>query len=39
MTEEEVEQRLSALTEDLKKFQRQQALDMKSLFTYQGNDW
>ena len=39
MTEEEAEQKLSTLTEDLKKFQRKQALDMKSLFTYQGNDW
>ncbi len=39
MTKEEAEQRLSLLTEDLKQFQRKQALDMKSLFTYQGNDW
>jgi len=39
MTKEEAEQRLSVLTEDLKQFQRKQALEMKSLFTYQGNDW
>jgi len=39
MTKEEAEQKLSALTEDLKKFQRKQALDMRSIFTYQGNDW
>lgn len=39
MTEEEAEHKLSALPEDLKKFQRKQALDMKSIFTYQGNDW
>jgi len=39
MTKEEAEQKLSALTEDLKKFQRKQALDIKSIFTYQGNDW
>jgi len=39
MTKEEAEQRLSVLTEDLKHFQRKQALEMKSLFTYQGNDW
>jgi Ca-activated chloride channel homolog len=39
MTKEEAEQRLSLLTEDLKQFQRKQALEMKSLFTYQGNDW
>ena len=39
MTREEAEQRLSLLTEDLKQFQRKQALEMKSLFTYQGNDW
>jgi len=39
MTEEEAEQKLIALTEDLKKFQRKQALDMKSLFNYQGSDW
>ena len=39
MTKEEAEHRLSVLTEDLKKFQRKQALDMKSIFTYQGNDW
>ncbi len=39
MTKEEAERRLSLLTEDLKQFQRKQALEMKSLFTYQGNDW
>ena len=39
MTKEEAEQRLSVLTEDLKQFQRKQALEMKTLFTYQGNDW
>ena len=39
MTKEEAEQRLSVLTEDLKQFQRKQALEMKSLFTYQGKDW
>mgnify|MGYP004089272699 CR=1 FL=1 len=39
MTKEEAEQKLSALTEDLKKFQRKQALDMKSIFTYHDNDW
>ena len=39
MTKEEAEQRLSVLTEDLKQFQRKQALEMESLFTYQGNDW
>ena len=39
MTKEEAELRLSVLTEDLKSFQRKQALEMKSLFTYQGNDW
>jgi len=39
MTKEEAEQRLSVLTEDLKQFQRKQAHEMKSLFTYQGNDW
>ncbi|MCH8157233.1 MAG: tetratricopeptide repeat protein, partial [Nitrospinae bacterium] len=39
MTTEEAEQRLDALTEDLRKFQRKQARDMESLFTYQGNDW
>lgn len=39
MTKDEAERRLSGLTEDLKKFQRKQALDMKSIFTYQGNDW
>ena len=39
MTKEAAEQKLSALTEDLKKFQRKQALDIKSIFTYQGNDW
>ena len=39
MSKEEAERRLSTLTEDLKKFQRKQALDMKSIFTYQGNDW
>ena len=39
MSKEEAENKLSALTEDLKKFQRKQALDMKSIFTYQGNDW
>ncbi|KMP12465.1 hypothetical protein UZ36_00740 [Candidatus Nitromaritima sp. SCGC AAA799-C22] len=39
MTEEEAAQRLNSLTEDLKKFQRKQARDMESLFTYQGNDW
>ena len=39
MTKEEAEQRLSSLSEDIKKFQQKQALDMKSLFNYQGNDW
>jgi Ca-activated chloride channel homolog len=39
MTRDEAEQRLSTLTEDLKQFQRKQALEMKSLFTYEGNDW
>ena len=39
MTKEEAEQKLSALTENLKEFQKKQALEMKSLFTYQGNDW
>jgi Ca-activated chloride channel family protein len=39
MTKEEAEQRLNLLTENLKQFQRKQALEMKSLFTYQGNDW
>lgn len=39
MTKEEADQKLNALTEDLKKFQRKQALDVKSIFTYQGNDW
>ena len=39
INKEEAEQKLSALTEDLKKFQRKQALDIKSIFTYQGNDW
>ena len=39
MTEEEAKRKLNALTEDLKKFQRKQALSMRSLFTYQGNDW
>ena len=39
MTKEEAEQRLGVLTEDLKQFQRKQALEMKSIFTYQGNDW
>ena len=39
MTKEEAEQKLSTLTENLKEFQKKQALEMKSLFTYQGNDW
>lgn len=39
MTQEEAEQRLSSLNEDIKKFQRKQALNMESLFNYQGNDW
>jgi Ca-activated chloride channel homolog len=39
MTKEEAEQKLNVLTEDLKMFQRKQALEMKSIFTYQGNDW
>ena len=39
MTKEEAEQRLSVLKEDLKQFQRKQALEMKSLFTYRGSDW
>ena len=39
MTKEEAEHRLSSLSEDIKKFQQKQALDMKSLFNYQGNDW
>jgi tetratricopeptide (TPR) repeat protein len=39
MTREEAEQKLSSLTENLKSFQRKQALEMKSLFTYQGKDW
>ena len=39
MTEEQAEQRLGSLTEDLKKFQRKQALSMEFLFNYQGNDW
>ena len=39
MTREEAEQKLSTLTENLKSFQRKQALEMKSLFTYQGKDW
>lgn len=39
MSKEEAENKLSTLVEDLKKFQRKQALDMKSIFTYQGNDW
>jgi len=39
MTREEAEQKLSSLIENLKSFQRKQALEMKSLFTYQGKDW
>ena len=39
MSKEEAEHRLSSLSEDIKKFQQKQALDMKSLFNYQGNDW
>ena len=39
MTKEEAEHRLSSLSEDIKKFQQKQALDMKSLFNYQGNEW
>ena len=39
MTREEAEEKLNSLTEDLKSFQRKQALEMKSLFTYQGKDW
>ena len=39
MTKEEANRKLSSLTEDLKKFQRRQALEMKSIFNYQGNDW
>ena len=39
MTKEEAEHRLSSLSEDIKKFQQKQALDIKSLFNYQGNDW
>ncbi len=39
ITKEKAEQRLSVLQENLKQFQRKQALEMKSLFNYQGNDW
>ena len=39
IAKEKAEQRLSVLQEDLKQFQRKQALEMKSLFTYRGNDW
>jgi len=39
MSKEEAEHRLSSLSENIKKFQQKQALDMKSLFNYQGNDW
>ena len=39
MTKGEAEQKLLTLSENLKKFQRKQALDMKSLFNYQDNDW
>ena len=39
MTKEEAEQKLSTLTENLKEFQKKQALEMNSLFTYHGNDW
>ena len=39
MTKEQAENRLQTLNEDLKRFQRKQALNMESLFNYQGNDW